>query len=89
MIIPELPIYLVSNNLRTGGKFQGFLVEEDLGATTEYYCYLGENKFYMIVKVTISGDTRTTRYCFGRDFAATDWTNRATKTYGYPYEAGV
>lgn len=89
MIIPELPIYLVSNDLKTGATFQGFLVEEDVAAATEYYCYVAQNKFYMLVKVTIVGAARTTRYCFGRDFAATVWTNRATATYDYPYNLGA
>lgn len=89
MIIPELPLYLVSNDLRTGAKFQGFLMGEDVGETEEYYCYVGENKMYMMSHITVSGSVRISKYFFGTQFAESDWNGRATKTYQYPYLNGA
>ena len=89
MIIPELPIYLVSNDLRTGATVQGFLVGEDVGESAEYYCYAAQNKMYMLARVTLAGSVRVTKYFFGRDFSASDWEGRAGKTYDYPQNLGA
>ena len=89
MIIPKFPLYIVSNTLTGGQNFDAFLVEEDVQAAVEYYGYVGYHGQWIIVKVTISGDTRTTRYLSGRTDFATNWTGRAALTYLYPYQMGA
>jgi len=75
------------NELLTGSGYLVVEVDEN-SPSPSYFSYMRPDGAYVLVKDTISGNVRSSRYLkFGTfDTYVANWANRASLTFDYPLE---
>lgn len=63
--------------------------DDGVAANIKYYGFIDPEGHWYIIKNDPSGSAKTYRYAFGGTDYVTNWTNRASLTYGLPFTAGV
>jgi len=75
-----------SGNLITGSGVDAYKLSDEDSSEPAYYGYVSKEGKWYIMSATATGNVTAYRFYKGDTGYTTNWTNRATLSYGYFYD---